>query len=49
MTNRATFMDYIRGGTQICLICAIDFTESNLPPSDPNSLHYISNNNGEMN
>jgi hypothetical protein len=33
-------MEYIAGGTQLNLIVAIDFTSSNLNPSDPNSLHY---------
>ena len=36
-----SFLDYLRGGTQICLSIAIDFTASNNPPTDPKSLHYI--------
>ena len=40
-----TFLDYIRGGMQINLTIAIDFTGSNGEPSKPNSLHYIGTNN----
>ena len=35
-----SFIDYLRGGMQISLSIAIDFTASNLPPTDPKSLHY---------
>eukprot|EP00731_Ephydatia_muelleri_P028931 Em0020g575a len=38
----ASFVDYIKGGCQISLITAVDFTASNGNPSDPNCLHYIS-------
>ena len=38
------FLDYIRGGMQINLTVAIDFTGSNGNPSQPNSLHYIGTN-----
>ena len=37
-----SFIDYLRGGLQIKLSIAIDFTASNLPPNDPKSLHYLS-------
>jgi hypothetical protein len=37
-----SFIDYLRGGLQIKLSIAIDFTASNLPPDDPKSLHYLS-------
>lgn len=37
-----TFLDYIRGGTQIHCTFAIDFTASNGNPTSPSSLHYIS-------
>jgi hypothetical protein len=37
-----TFSDYLRNGIEISLIGAIDFTYSNGAPSNPNSLHYIS-------
>uniref|UniRef100_A0A8C2TD91 Copine 5 n=1 Tax=Coturnix japonica TaxID=93934 RepID=A0A8C2TD91_COTJA len=37
-----TFLDYIRGGTQINFTVAIDFTASNGNPSQSTSLHYAS-------
>ncbi|NXY83719.1 CPNE9 protein, partial [Alcedo cyanopectus] len=37
-----TFVDYIRGGTQLNFTVAIDFTASNGMPSQPTSLHYVS-------
>ena len=39
-----TFLDYIRGGMQINLTVAIDFTGSNGDPTKPNSLHYLGTN-----
>lgn len=39
-----SFLDYIRGGTQIHFALAIDFTASNGDRSLPQSLHYISPN-----
>ncbi|XP_039627469.1 copine-9 [Polypterus senegalus] len=36
-----TFVDYIRGGTQLNFTVAIDFTASNGNPSQPTSLHYM--------
>ncbi|XP_019907567.1 copine-9 isoform X2 [Esox lucius] len=36
-----TFVDFIRGGTQLNFTVAIDFTASNGDPSQPTSLHYI--------
>ncbi|XP_072529771.1 copine-8 [Salminus brasiliensis] len=36
-----TFLDYIKGGTQINFTVAIDFTASNGNPSQPTSLHYM--------
>ena len=42
------FLDYIRGGEELNLICAIDFTGSNGIPSAPNSLH-ATNNYGQLN
>ena len=40
-----TFLDFIRGGMQINLTIGIDFTSSNKPPNDPNSLHNITSKN----
>ncbi|XP_030208619.1 copine-5 [Gadus morhua] len=37
-----TFVDFIRGGTQLNFTVAIDFTASNGSPSQPSSLHYMS-------
>ncbi|XP_041047769.1 copine-9-like isoform X1 [Cetorhinus maximus] len=36
-----TFLDYIKGGTQLNFTVAIDFTASNGNPSQPTSLHYM--------
>ena len=36
-----SFIDYLRGGMQINLWVAIDFTGSNGDPKLPNSLHYL--------
>ncbi|XP_040000797.1 copine-8 isoform X2 [Xiphias gladius] len=37
-----SFLDYIKGGTQINFTVAIDFTASNGNPAQPTSLHYMS-------
>ncbi|KAK7873916.1 hypothetical protein R5R35_012930 [Gryllus longicercus] len=37
-----TFMDFLRGGTQLHCSIAIDFTGSNGNPTQPESLHFIS-------
>uniref|UniRef100_A0AAR2M562 C2 domain-containing protein n=1 Tax=Pygocentrus nattereri TaxID=42514 RepID=A0AAR2M562_PYGNA len=37
-----TFVDFIRGGTQLNFTVAIDFTASNGNPAQPTSLHYMS-------
>ena len=37
-----SFLDYMRGGCEINLCVAIDFTGSNGDPRDPRSLHHIS-------
>ncbi|XP_072418233.1 copine-8 isoform X2 [Chiloscyllium punctatum] len=39
--TECTFLDYIRGGTQINFTVAIDFTASNGHPAQPTSLHYM--------
>lgn len=36
-----SFLDYVIGGCQINFTVGIDFTASNLNPTDPQSLHYI--------
>lgn len=41
VTEEISFLDYIRGGTQMHFAVAIDFTASNGVPSDPQSLHYL--------
>lgn len=41
ITEEISFLDYIRGGTQMHFAVAIDFTASNGAPVDPISLHYL--------
>ena len=41
--NRSRFIDLIENGLQIKLSFAIDYTNSNLVYTNPNSLHYIGN------
>eukprot|EP00466_Bigelowiella_natans_P005999 jgi/Bigna1/91663/estExt_fgenesh1_pg.C_1110041 len=41
MYKQHSFLDYVRGGCQINLMIAIDFTASNGDPSNNRSLHYI--------
>merc|ERR1719450_395963 len=36
-----SFLDYVRGGTELACTFAIDFTASNGNPSSPDSLHYF--------
>lgn len=38
---RHSFIEYLRGGLDVNVIVAIDFTLSNRYPTSPNSLHYI--------
>ena len=40
LQQKYTFYDFLRGGVQLNLITAIDFTASNRDPRDPKSLHY---------
>lgn len=40
-----SFIDYLRSGTHLSFVIAIDFTGSNGEYSNPNSLHYTSYNN----
>lgn len=37
---RPNFLDYIRGGCEVAVMVAVDFTASNGAPSLPSSLHY---------
>ena len=37
-----SFLDYVRGGTELNCTFAIDFTASNGNPQQPGTLHYIS-------
>lgn len=39
--EKPSFIDYLRGGMQINLYVAIDYTASNGEMSHPNSLHYL--------
>lgn len=41
ISEEVSFLDYIRGGTQVHFAVAIDFTASNKPPTDPQSLHHL--------
>lgn len=41
LLRKPTFFDYLRGGLQLNLITAIDFTASNRDPRDPRSLHFF--------
>lgn len=36
-----SILDYVKGGAQINLMCAVDFTGSNGDPRTPSSLHYM--------
>lgn len=36
-----SFLDYIRGGLNLRVAVAIDFTRSNTGPQDPKSMHYL--------
>jgi len=36
-----SFLDYVRGGTEMACTISIDFTQSNGAPNDPRSLHYM--------
>jgi len=41
--KRVTFLDYVFGGCEISLQVAVDFTASNGPAHNPNSLHFMGN------
>lgn len=40
VTRHHGVLDYIRGGCEISLVVAVDFTASNGDPRQPSSLHY---------
>jgi hypothetical protein len=40
VTRIASFVEYLRGGCELSLIAAIDFTASNGDPRTPSSLHF---------
>lgn len=42
-----SFLDYVRGGTELACTISIDFTGSNGEPDNPNSRHYL-NPNGKL-
>lgn len=42
--TRPTFIDYLRGGLELNMIIAIDFTASNGSPAQSTSLHYMNPN-----
>ena len=39
--QKPSFIDYLRGGLELNMIIAIDFTGSNGVPKFPSSLHYM--------
>jgi len=41
ITPRPSFLDFIRGGTELNFIVAVDLTASNGPPESHDSLHHI--------
>ena len=43
--HRPQFIEYLRGGVELNLITAIDFTGSNGIVTSPSSLHYLNRNN----
>ena len=47
--DRPTMVDYLRSGWQVSLVCAVDYTASNKPPTQPDSLHYMGGNNQYQN
>jgi hypothetical protein len=41
MVSKPSFIDYLKGGLELNMIIAVDFTGSNGTPSSPSSLHYM--------
>uniref|UniRef100_A0A7S0VQP8 C2 domain-containing protein n=1 Tax=Hemiselmis tepida TaxID=464990 RepID=A0A7S0VQP8_9CRYP len=44
LVHPPSFLEYISGGCEITVMVAIDFTASNKPVKDPNSLHFMNPN-----
>jgi Copine/C2 domain len=44
LVKEYTLLDFIKGGCQISLIIAVDFTASNGTPTNPQSLHFMNPN-----
>jgi hypothetical protein len=49
LVHKYSFYDFIRGGIQLNLHVAIDFTGSNLDQDDPKSLHFVAPNGDSIN
>jgi hypothetical protein len=41
INREITFLDYLRGGWQLSMLAAVDFTFSNGPIDRPDSLHDV--------
>lgn len=41
LITQASFLDYVKAGTQIHFVIAVDFTASNGDPNYPDSLHWL--------
>jgi len=41
LVEKPSFLDYLKGGTELAVMCAIDFTSSNGDPNSPESLHAV--------
>ena len=41
LVERPSFLDYLRGGIQVSIVGAVDYTASNGNPSSSSSLHYL--------
>jgi hypothetical protein len=49
LKEEASFLDYIRGGTELHFAVAVDFTASNGPPHERSSLHFMDPSNSRPN
>lgn len=41
MVEKPSFLDYLKGGTELAVMVAVDFTSSNGDPNAPDSLHAL--------